>query len=145
MLFYQLCVCLENLCITLFMEDIASVLCSSITISQVSFVLSQGRENAWGRLDCPLSYKECNRWLQWITAFIEENWLSALLNIRDINVKCTDTQFWHTNWMLGAQEVDRIEEMSYERGVFSFEVGKSLLQIHRRVINLNSSQQYGLD
>lgn len=47
--------------------------------------------------------------------------------------------------MFGAQEVEKNDEMSYERGIFSFEVGKSPLQIHRRVIDLNASQQYGLD
>lgn len=73
---------------------LASVLYFSITVSQVSFVRFQWRENAQGRLDCPLSYKEWNSWLQWITAFIEENCLFALLSTRGINVNVTThTQF----------------------------------------------------
>lgn len=112
-----LSVCLANLCITLFMEDIASVLCPSITISQVSFVLARWRENAWGSLDCPLSYKEWRRWIQWITAFIEENWLSALLNIKEINVTCMHTLFIHTKWMFGAQEVEtKWQDVIWKRG-----------------------------
>lgn len=51
----------------------------------------------------------------------------------------------HTHKVLGVQEVDGIKEMPLERGIFNFEVSKSLLQMHRRVINLNVSQQYRLD
>lgn len=67
------------------------------------------------------------------------------MNVKHIFNSHTTPPHTHTHKVLGVQEVDGIKEMPLERGFFNFEVSESLLQMHRRVINLNVSQQYRLD
>lgn len=103
---------------------LASVLYFSITVSQVSFVLFQWRESAWGRPDCPLSYKEWNSWLQWINSIYWREVIFCLIEHEGHKCKCLQHTLnshipkTETLWVFGVQEVDKIKKMQHKKRDF---------------------------
>lgn len=51
----------------------------------------------------------------------------------------------HSHPVLGVQDVDKVKACHMKEEFSKFEVSKSFLQMRRRVINLNASQQYRFD